>query len=84
MKTPTFYVKAIWDPEVSVWISDSDIGGLTIETPNLETFEEVMLDVIPDLLIYNHRDQIELTEDGTLKAIPTIIWHRPAEVPQAA
>ena len=84
MKTPTFTVKAIWDAEYSVWTSESDICGLTIETPDLDTFEEVMLDVIPDLLIYNHRDQIELTDEGTLKAMPTVIWHRPAEVPQAA
>ena len=84
MKTPTFYVKAIWAAEDSVWISESDIRGLVIETSDLATFEEVMLDVVPDLLIANHPEDIELTPEGTLKAMPTIVWHRPEEVRTAA
>ena len=48
-----FYVKAIWDPEPGVWISESDIPGLVIETETLAEFEEVMDALAPEMLAEN-------------------------------
>ena len=35
----SYYVRAIWDPEASVWTSQSDVPGLVIEANTLTEFE---------------------------------------------
>ncbi len=47
------YVQAIWDEEAGVYISESNIPGMFIQTETLGLFEEVMLDVVPDLIEAN-------------------------------
>ena len=49
----TFYVKAIWDPEVEVWCSESDIPGLVIETATLAEFESLARQFASELLAEN-------------------------------
>lgn len=49
-----FNVSARWDDEAQVYYSESDIVGLHIEAPDLDTFEEVLMDVAPALIMANH------------------------------
>jgi hypothetical protein len=55
---PSYYVKAIWDPEASVWISETDIPGLVIEADTLGEFESLMVELAPQMLKANHEDHI--------------------------
>ena len=52
MKAP-YYVRAIWDPEASVWVSQSNIPGLVIEADTLAEFEELMNELAPEMLAAN-------------------------------
>ena len=49
----SYYVKAIWDPEASVWISETDIPGLVIEADTLAEFEAAMVELTPEMLAAN-------------------------------
>jgi hypothetical protein len=48
-----YYVRAIWDPEASVWISETDIPGLVIEANTLAEFESLMVELAPEMLALN-------------------------------
>lgn len=48
-----YYVKAIWDEEASVWVSETDIPGLVIEANTLAEFESLMLELAPEMLADN-------------------------------
>jgi hypothetical protein len=50
---PSYYVKAVWDPEASVWISESDIPGLVIEANTLTEFESLIWELAPEMLAAN-------------------------------
>jgi uncharacterized protein YuzE len=75
----TFYVRAIWDPEVQRYYTESDILGLAIETKTLDEFEEVMNDVAIDLIMNNHMSAQDLVSNSIRDLVPTIIWQRPNE-----
>ena len=49
----TYHVKAIWDPEASVWISETDIPGLVIEADTLAEFESLLESLGPEMLAEN-------------------------------
>jgi len=49
----SFYVKAIWDAETSVWYSESDIPGLVLETATLAEFESLARHFAAELLAEN-------------------------------
>jgi hypothetical protein len=49
----SYYVKASWDPEASVWISETDIPGLVIEADTLAEFEAAMVELTPEMLAAN-------------------------------
>ena len=51
----SYYVKAIWDPEASVWISETDIPGLVIEANTLSEFESLMVELAPEMLQANNQ-----------------------------
>lgn len=58
-----FYVNAIWDPEASVWYSESDIPGLVIEADTLDEFESLMEQLAPEMLALNahvHNRNVQL------------------------
>lgn len=50
---PSYYVKALWDPEASVWTSESDIPGLVIEANTLTEFEMLIWELAPEMLAAN-------------------------------
>ncbi len=79
-----FYVKALWDEEVSKWYSESDIFGLHIETKTLDQFEEVMNDVALELIMDNHLKSDDMVSRPIKEWLPTIIWQRPQEERAAA
>lgn len=56
----TFFVKAVWDGEAGVYVSQSDIAGLHIEAETVDVFEAVMRGVATDLVIANHISRAEL------------------------
>jgi Domain of unknown function (DUF1902) len=80
----TFYVRAVWDPEVKKYHTESDILGLAIETKTLDEFEEVMNEVAIDLIMNNHMSTEDLTSNSIRDLVPTIIWQRPLEQAEAA
>ena len=49
----SYYVRAVWDPEASVWISESDIPGLVIEANTLTEFESLIWELAPEMLAAN-------------------------------
>jgi len=49
----SYYVKAIWDPDARVWISETDIPGLVIESDTLAEFEALMMRLAPEMLAEN-------------------------------
>ena len=60
---PSFYVRAIWDPEAEVWVSESDIPGLVIEAETLAEFEGLMTELAPEMLAINadiHNQQVSI------------------------
>ena len=52
---PTYHVKALWDPEASVWTSESDIPGLVIEANTLTEFEMLIWELAPEMLAANEQ-----------------------------
>ena len=48
-----FFVKAVWDEETALYLSESNVPGLHIEAKTLEQFETVMNDVVGELLAAN-------------------------------
>ena len=50
---PDYYIRAIFDPEASVWISETNIPGLVIEADTLAEFESLAADLAPEMLAEN-------------------------------
>ena len=48
-----YYVKALWDAEAKVWISETDIPGLVIEADTLAEFDELFQELAPEMLAEN-------------------------------
>jgi hypothetical protein len=62
----TYHVKAIWDAESSVWISETDIPGLVIEAETLAEFEDLLQSLGPEMLsensgIHNAKVRVEFS-----------------------
>jgi hypothetical protein len=49
----TYHIEAHWDPEAKVWVSQSDVPGLVIETATLAEFEALMRELVPEMLADN-------------------------------
>ncbi|PWW02224.1 uncharacterized protein DUF1902 [Hoeflea marina] len=73
----TFSVKALWDAEAKVFVSESDIEGLHIEAETIEAFEAVMHDAAIDLIVANHVSEEDLASRPLRDLIPAILWERP-------
>jgi predicted RNase H-like HicB family nuclease len=53
--SPTYTVRADWDPEAEVWVAVSDeVPGLVTESPTLEALTQKLRTLIPELLEANH------------------------------
>lgn len=50
----TFVIRALWDDEAKVYVSESDIKGLHIEAATLEEFESVIFEHAREFVIENH------------------------------
>ena len=66
----SYYVAAAWDAEAGVWISESNIPGLVIETDTLAEFEDLMNTLAPELLaanenIHNAKVAVDFRFTGT-------------------
>jgi hypothetical protein len=49
----SYYVRAVWDPQALVWISESDIPGLVVEANTLTEFESLIWELAPEMLAVN-------------------------------
>ena len=49
-----FYLWALWDAELEVWFSLTDISGLFLEAKCLTDFNRVYLEVVGNLMKSNH------------------------------
>jgi len=49
----SYFVRAIWDAEASVWVSQSNVPGLVIEANTLSEFESLVEELAPQMLTAN-------------------------------
>ena len=50
----TILVRALWDPEASVWVAESDdVPGLATEAESLDALVQKLNAIIPELLELN-------------------------------
>ena len=68
-----FFVRAVWDEEAKVFVSESDIVGLHIEAATLEEFREIMMDIAPELVLANHVTNDDLLTKSLRELVP-VIW----------
>lgn len=68
-----FWVKATWDAENGVFVSESNIKGLHLEAETLVEFQEEMLRIAPELIIDNHEGEIEKTRAHNMP-ITEAVW----------
>ena len=73
----TFFVRAAWDEEAEVFVSESNIKGLHIEAKTIDEFEEVMNDLVGDLIVANHIQGPEFTTRKIKDLFSTVVWERP-------
>ncbi|SMH56655.1 DUF1902 domain-containing protein [Maritimibacter sp. HL-12] len=69
-----FYIKAIWDEDAQVFVSESNIIGLHIEAKTLKEFERIMQDNATDLIMANHIKPNEFVTKRFKDLIPTIMY----------
>jgi len=51
-----YQIQAFWDQEAEVWVAQSeDVVGLVTESPTLEQLTLKLRQMIPELLVANHR-----------------------------
>lgn len=67
-----FFVRAVWDEEAKVFVSESDIVGLHIEAATLEEFREIMVDIAPELVLANHVTNDDLLTKSLRELVPVI------------
>ncbi len=73
-----FHIRAVWDSEAQVFVSESDIEGLHIEATSVDEFEDIMNDVAVELIMANHVSAHELVSTPLRDLVPGIVWERPA------
>ncbi|WP_206199366.1 DUF1902 domain-containing protein [Parasulfuritortus cantonensis] len=50
-----FHIQARWDPDVHVWVAESDdLPGLCTESPSLEDLHAKLKVLVPELIELNH------------------------------
>ena len=75
----TYRVTAVWDDEAGVYVAESDIIGLHIETSSIDEFEEIMMDIAPELIVANHMTAEDIAGKPYKDLVPAIFWQRPTE-----
>ena len=54
-----FWVKATWDADSDIFVSESNIKGLHLEAVTLAEFQDEVLRIAPELIMDNHEEEIE-------------------------
>ena len=72
----TFTVKAVWDEDLKIFFSESDIIGLHIEAKTLEEFKRAMHENVHELIVANHIKPRDFVEKRISDLIPTIFWEQ--------
>lgn len=80
----TFFDRAVWDDEVNVWYSETDIEGLIINAKDLNEFEEVMNEFAGDRVLENHWRRGQVPEEMINKTVPIILSQGPNLTSHAA
>ena len=75
---PPFTVTARWDAEAGVWVSETDIRGLVIETATLDEFEDLVFALAPEMIRDNHLAPSGRINDPVGQTLPVVVWKRPA------
>lgn len=80
MRTVVIVVKAVFDPEARVWLTESsDVQGLNLEAPTIEALVERLPGALADLL--QDCDHIGDDGDGPPDSLPVeIIAHASTRV----
>ena len=79
-----YTVKALWDAEAQVFVSESDIIGLHIEAETIDEFETLMHEFALELILQNHISAPDLVSKPSKEWAPAIFWQRPAPNPAVA
>lgn len=81
MTKRTFKVTAHWDEEAKVFYSESDIEGLHIEAATVEEFEEILMELGPELALNNHLLKSDAAQATLAELVPAILWQKPQNTP---
>jgi hypothetical protein len=69
MREPTsYYVRAIWDEEASVYYSETNIPGLNVEADTICEFIDIAQELAPAMLMANVPDYAESPHPAHPKA----------------
>ena len=68
-----FFVKAIWDDQVRVFHSESDIKGVHTEPETLEEFEAVLDATASQLIFDNHFSAQQISKLRLSDLMPTAL-----------
>jgi hypothetical protein len=72
-----YYVRAVWDDEAKTYYTESDIWGLHIETSSLDEFEDLVVELGPQMIMANHLTAEEAAKTPLVDLVPTIVFQRP-------
>lgn len=77
MANRSFRIRPVWDPEAGVFYSEGDIVGLHIEAGSFEAFQQLVMELGPELIIANHLSDEELASTPLRDLVPAILIERP-------
>jgi hypothetical protein len=73
MAKRSFTVKAVWDAENAVWVSESDIIGLHVEAASLAEFQDLVAEFAADLIVSNHFSAEDIAGTDLRDLIPAVV-----------
>lgn len=69
----SFNVRAIWDANAGVWITESDIMGLHVEAQTLPELQDHIREYAADLIVANHLTAADMAKIPLRDLIPAIV-----------
>lgn len=69
----SYSVKAIWDENDQIWMSESDIQGLHIEAATLAEFYDLVNEFASELIVTNHYTDVEMAGKTIRDLIPAVV-----------
>jgi hypothetical protein len=69
----SYSVKAVWDEEDKIWMSESDIRGLRLEAATLEEFYDLVNEFAPELIVTNHYSKDQIAGKAMRDIIPAVV-----------